>query len=471
MTHLAIQVSVFFFCLHSMQVLAQVPLPEASKPGSRLSLNFQNIEVRAALLALAEFSGKNIVIGNAVNGIISLHLNDVDWQQAMEVIARSHGLEVDDQGSFIRIGKHEETLASDKQRFDALQQRSRFSPFVESSFPLQHRQASEIKKLLEEGKILSERGTLLVDTATNTLFVRDIPESANRIRGFMAQADAPVRQVMLEARIVEANDNFSRDLGVKLNFARVLPDENTASNPGRQSERRNRTHNHSDFDTFRLPQGVNLSIPNPYGSIAALVRAGASTLIGLELQAMQAEDRGQILSSPRVLTADRAEAVIEEGSEIPYSRSTKRGGTAIAFKKAALSLKVRPHISPDHKNIWIDIEISKDSPNFRLHVGGAPSVDTKRIQTRVQVEDGGTVVLGGIYIDEQSKVSNKIPLLSDIPFLGVLFRSQQTKNFRRELLVFITPTIIGATQETLAQDPEHNAWSTDRSQTDSPGFR
>jgi len=411
----------------------------AATPAQRLSLNFQNMDVRAALHALAEYAEVNMVISDTVKGQISLLVHDVTWDQALEMVLQSKELEQQRSGKIIRITRHEDSLASDKRRFDATQQRLGFQAFKTETFPLCHRQVADIKKLFSESKILSERGHLLADTATNTLFISDLPEHINRIRSILTAADQPTKQVMIEARIVEAHDNFSRDLGVKLNFARFR-DMPTMSEQRHLLPSR-KTLSTADHDLQGLPAGVNLPIPSPFGSIAALFKASASTLINLELQAMQAENRGQVISSPRLLTADRTEATIEEGSEIPYTHTTSRGATSTLFKKAALRLKVTPQISQDN-NIWIEIEINKDSANFSQRVGDAPSVNTKHIHTRVQIENGGTVVLGGIFIDDSSKIDNKVPMLGDLPLVGFLFRSQQIKQLRRELLVFITPSVI-----------------------------
>lgn len=425
--------------LSTLLCLANAMAGPPAPASPRLSLDFQNIDVRAALYALAEYGDINMVISDAITGQISLRLHDVGWEQALELILQSRGLEQRRHGKIIRIAKQEELLNSDKVSFDASRQRSTYQALETTFFPLRHRQAGEMKKLLEDSKLQSEHGRLLADASSNTLFVSDLPANILRIRSILDKADIQLRQVMIEARIVEASDNFSRGLGVKLNFARSgrLP---TPGTPARKAERNKPIVQATEPDG--LPHGVNLPIPQPFGSIAALFRATASTLISLELQAMQTENRGRVISSPRLLTADRTEASIEEGSEIPYPQTTSRGASTTLFKKAALSLKVTPQIAPDNNSLWINIEISKDSPNYGQKVGGAPSVDTKRIHTRVQIENGGTVVLGGIFIDEKNKTDNKVPLLGDLPLIGFLFRNQQTRQQRRELLVFITPTIL-----------------------------
>jgi type IV pilus assembly protein PilQ len=415
--------------------LVQDALADPETQGERLSLNFQNIEVRAALHALAEFSEQNMVISDSVTGQINLRLHDVSWRQALELILRARGLEQQVNDGVIHIGRADEWLANDKQRFEAEQQRRVLQPSGAASFTLRHRQAEDIKKLLDEGRLLTERGALTVDSSTNTLLLNDTPDTAARIRELLAQIDTPVKQVMIEARIVEANDHFSRHLGVKLGFARVRDlSPWTTEKLGQGLP--------TSTSTGDIAAGVNLPAVRPFGTISALFRPSASSLIALELQAMQTEDQGQVISSPRLLTADQTEATIEEGSEIPYPLKSRRGITSTAFKKAMLSLKVKPQVAPDNKSLWLEIEISKDSPNFNQHIDGAPTVDSKRIRTRVRVENGGTVVLGGIYIDEQSQGMSKVPLLGDAPLIGFLFRSKQNRQQRRELLVFITPRVI-----------------------------
>jgi len=427
--------------LSSCCLAQQVP-QSSQRPDQPISLHFQNIEVRAALYALAEFAGRNMLVNDSVSGQISLRLREVSWQQALELILQARGLEQQLNGDIIHIGRADEWLAQDKQRFEVRRQRSKLQPASVAVFALRHRQAADIKKLLEEGRVLSEQGSLLVDSSTNTLLLNDTEDTAAKVDAFLRRADIPLRQVLIEARIVEANDNFSRHLGVKLGFARVRAPAAWATGAG-DAPLSGATPQRD------LVAGVNLPVAAPHGNIAALFRANASALIALELQAMQAQNQGQVISSPRLLTADQAEASIEEGSEIPYTHISTRGATSTSFKKAALSLKVRPQVAADHRSLWIEIEISKDSPNFRQQVGGAPSVDTKRIHTRVQVENGGTVVLGGIFIEEQSQLLSQVPGLGEVPLLGALFRSRQTQHQRRELLVFITPRIISSAESGL----------------------
>ncbi|GGY16556.1 type IV pilus secretin PilQ [Paludibacterium paludis] len=425
---------------------AQAPATPAARPkaaasrADRLSLNFQNIDVRNLLQVIAEFSGMNIVVSDTVTGSVTLRLKDVPWEEALDLVLQSRDLDQRRMGNIIRVAPREELANHDRQMLESRQQLGNLAPLQSDTFVLRYRSAEDFRKILDDrslggskgGTVLSERGSVLLDPKTNTLIVNDTREVIDKIRGLIRKTDIPVRQVLIEARIVEATDNFSRDLGVKLSFARYSKDMLLGSTL-------------NDDGTLKMPGiGVNLPIKTPYNSVAALFRAGASAVIGLELQAMQAEDKGKVISSPHVLTSDRTEARIEEGQEIPYQSDTGSGtsiSTKVEFKKAVLSLKVTPQISPDN-TVLMNIDLSKDSANFSQLVQGTPSINTKKITTQVLIENGGTVVIGGIYVEEQSDLQQKVPLLGDIPGIGALFRSKQAANKRRELLVFITPKII-----------------------------
>ncbi len=417
----------------------------SSKPlarnGERLSLNFQNIDIRNLLQVIAEFSGTNIVVSDSVSGAITLHVKDVPWEVALDLILQSRDLDQRRIGSIIRIAPREELANHDKQALETQQQINSLVPLQSETFVLRYRSAEDFRKILDDrasgggkgGSVLSERGSVMFDPKTNTLIVNDIPAVIDTIRSLIRKTDIPVRQVLIEARIIEATDNFSRDLGVKLDFARY--------NGGVQLGGKLET---TPTSIGLAPGGVNLPITAPYNSVAALFKAGASAVIGLELQAMQVENKGKVISSPHVLTSDRTEAHIEEGQEIPYQSDSSSGtttSTKVEFKKAVLSLKVTPQISPDN-TVLMNIDLTKDSANFSQMVQGTPSIDTKKINTQVLIENGGTVVIGGIYVEEQGNLQQKVPFLGDIPVLGYLFRSQQRSNKRRELLVFITPKVI-----------------------------
>ncbi|MCW3480053.1 type IV pilus secretin PilQ family protein [Neisseriaceae bacterium JH1-16] len=422
--------------------LPGTPIRLPSKNG-RLSLNFQNIEVRSVLQVIAEFTGLNIVASDSVGGTITLRLNDVPWEQALAQILKSKHLEARRDGNVIQIAPREEWLVRDKQQLESKQQLAALESLRPESFVLHYKSVEDIQRVLDTPKggeggrrqgLLSERGSLLIDPKSNTLIVHDTPAVLDKLRDLLARLDRPVRQVLIEARIVEAGDNFQRDLGVKLAFARRGGD--TAVNNTLGTAALTGTGNPIPFGpSVNLPAGLHNA-----ATIATVFR-GASTIIGLELSALQAEDKGKIISSPRVLTADRTEASIEEGTEIPYQEATSSGATSVSFKKAVLSLNVKPQITPD-RHIIMDLQVNKDTPNHKLIVGGTPAVDTKRIQTQVRVEDGDTIVIGGIYVEEQTEIANKVPYLGDLPVLGALFSNSSRRHNRRELLIFITPRIV-----------------------------
>lgn len=431
---------------------------ELDKPvykGDKLSLNFQDIEIRTVLQVIAEFTGLNIVTSDSVNGKITLRLKDVPWDQALDLILDSKGLDKRRNGNIIRIAPREELMARDKQVFEAKNQLTTLEPLRSQTFVLRYRSAEDFKKILEEDSkggtggsgrrstLLSERGSALIDPKTNTLIINDTSVVIDKIRDLIEKTDTQVKQVLIEARIVEATDNFSRDLGVKLSYDRVGrlslggSLSNVVDNAGRAAG-----------EPYVVQPGVNLPISGTAaGTIGALYRAGARNLIGLELQALQVESKGKVIASPRVLTSDRTEATIEEGKEIPYQEASSSGATSTSFKKAVMSLKVKPQITPDN-TILMDIQINKDTANFEDTVSGIPSLDTKKVNTQVLVENGGTVVIGGIYVQDQSNATTKVPLLGDIPILGALFRSTSKSDARRELLVFLTPRVVDSLNPT-----------------------
>ncbi|AXE29356.1 type IV pilus secretin PilQ [Chromobacterium phragmitis] len=425
---------------------------DAAKPqykGDKLSLNFQNIEVRTVLQVIAEFTGLNIVTSDSVSGNITLRLKDVPWDQALDLILQSKGLDQRRNGNIIQIAPRDELLARDKQIQEGRQQLATLEPLRSETFVLRYRSAEEFKKVLDgdsgAGKkesLLSERGSVLIDPKTNTLIVNDIGTAIDKIRDIIAKTDIPVKQVLIEARIVEATDNWERDLGIKLTYDRMDPKGIISGNPlGTNVNNVTNLNTSQPYVIQTTPAGVNLPIANPSGTLSALYNVGHSVILGLELQAMQAEDKGRIISSPRVMTADRQEATIEQGTEIPYQEASSSGATSVSFKKAVLRLNVKPQITPDN-HVMMDITVNKDSANFTQTVNGTPSLSTEKITTQVLVENGGTVVLGGIYQQQLNDVVNKVPFLGDIPLLGALFRSSQKIDKRSELLIFITPKVI-----------------------------
>ncbi|MCL6264412.1 type IV pilus secretin PilQ [Craterilacuibacter sp. RT1T] len=418
--------------------------------GEKLSLNFQNVEVRALLQTLAEFAGFNLVTGDTVTGTMTLRLKDVPWDQALDIVLQQKGLAKRQVGNVIRIAPQADMIALAKQAAEAKEATTLQEPLITEVFQIKYRTVEEVMSAIaglvdinskdkasatpnNTGNNNGPRASAYADAKTNQLVVREKPAVLDEIRAVLAIIDKPSKQVLIEARIVEVNDNFQRDLGVKLGFAKVGGDTSVGTGI---------TEGRTPTDS-KVPPNVNLPVdfaPGLNGSIGVIYKS-ASSIIGLELQAMQTQGQGKIVSSPRVLTADRTKAIIKEGIEIPYQSNSGDQGTTTSFKEANLVLDVTPQITPDN-DIILDVQVNKDAANFLKAVNGEPSIDKREVKTQVRVGDGNTVVIGGIYIQNESDTVSKIPLLGDIPVLGHLFRSNSRKNERRELLVFITPRIV-----------------------------
>jgi type IV pilus assembly protein PilQ len=428
---------------------ALMALGKSVYKGDKLSLNFQNVEVRALLQTLAEFAGFNLVTGDTVTGTMTLRLKDVPWDQALDIVLQQKGLAKRQVGNVIRIAPQADMIALAKQAAEAKEATTLQEPLITEVFQIKYRTVEEVMAAIAGLVDIDSKGknnaapansnnngmkaSAYADPKTNQLIVREKPPVLDEIRAVLAIIDKPSKQVLIEARIVEVNDNFQRDLGVKLGFAKIGGDTSvgTGITDGRAPGQTN------------VPPNVNLPIgfpPGLNGSVGVIYKS-ASAIIGLELQAMQTQGNGKIISSPRVLTADRTKAVIKEGVEIPYQSSSADQGTTTEFKEANLVLDVTPQITPDNE-IILDVQVNKDAANFLKTVNGEPSIDKREVKTQVRIGDGNTVVIGGIYIQNESDTVNKIPLLGDIPVLGHLFRSNSRKNERRELLVFITPRIV-----------------------------
>ena len=423
--------------------------------GQRLSLNFQTVDVRSLLQVIAEFTGLNIITSDSVTGSLSLRLNDVPWDQALDLILTQKNLEKRQVGNVIRIAPRSELANIERQIAEANRIKKTSEPFITETFAIRYRAAEEIKEAIKDlGRFSSvaqseresndnETGSntraattvsnsmaIMVDSRSNRMIVRAGVSMIEEIRKVIEILDVPLRQVLIEARIVEAKDNFQRDLGVRLAFQKVGGDTLV-----RETLAGATTSNGSVLNPI-----VDLPASLSGASIATIYRS-ASSLIGLELSAMQAEDNGKVVSSPRILTADRTKATITEGTEIPYQSIDDNGKSTTTFKKANLSLAVTPQVTPED-DIILQLNITKDTPNLKLSLDAGPAIDNKTVETQVRVENGGTVVIGGIYVQEENNVENKVPLLADIPFLGVLFRNKSVTNNRRELLIFITPRIV-----------------------------
>jgi type IV pilus assembly protein PilQ len=444
------------------------PVESAGRParqgytGEKLSLNFQNVEVRAVLQVIADFTGLNIITSDTVTGNLTLRLKDVPWDQALDIILQSKGLDMRKTGNVVWIAPRDELATKEKLALEAQSQIADLEPTQTESFQLNYAKADLFQKMLVTAvatpgappqRILSRRGSAVADLRTNTVFVQDTPARLAEVRRLAAAIDKPVRQVMIESRIVEASDNFSRNLGIRLGYhdnsgngagfptngstLRVLPGANlndTTFHSGQLAT----TPTLNDFTNVNLP-APNIGGFNPGAFSLILFNQAHNRFLNLELSALQADGRGKIISSPRVITADKIEASIEQGTEIPYQQATSSGATAVSFKKAVLSLSVKPQITPDD-NIIMELKVHKDSVGQVTQSG--PSIDTKQISTEVLVENGGTVVIGGIYTQEERSTTTKVPVLGDLPYVGFLFKNNQKVDNRSELLIFITPKII-----------------------------
>lgn len=432
-------------------------LVQGSRPGYRgekLSLNFQNVEVRAVLQVIADFTGLNIITSDTVTGNLTLRLKDVPWDQALDIILQSKGLDMRKTGNVVWIAPRDELATKEKLALEARQQITELEPTRTESFQLNYAKAEAFSKLLTDSRqrILSKRGSAVWDQRTNNVFVQDTPARLEDVRRLLRTIDVPVRQVMIESRIVEASDTFSRNLGVRLGYhdrssgfgvpssnsgVRILPGANL-NDTGAHSTQLAGTPTLSDFSNVNLPAtGIAGAAAGVFSLV--LFNQNLTRFINLELSALQADGKGKIISSPRVITANQIEAIIEQGTEIPYQNATSSGATAVQFKKATLSLKVKPQITPDD-NVIMDLKVNKDSVG-QITTGG-PSIDTKQISTEVLVENGGTVVIGGIYLQEERSTTTKVPVLGDLPYVGFLFKQNQRVDNRNELLIFITPKIL-----------------------------
>ncbi|MFO1436210.1 MAG: type IV pilus secretin PilQ family protein [Gammaproteobacteria bacterium] len=418
--------------------------------GEKLSLNFQNIEVRAVLQLLADFTGLNIVAADTVTGNVTLRLKNVPWDQALDIILKSKGLAMRQNGNVVMVAPAEEIATREKLELEAQKQLRELAPLRTEFVQINYAKASQIAELLKsEGKnILSERGNVSVDERTNTLLVQETAEKIEEIRKLVATLDIPVRQVLIESRIVIANENFSRDLGVRFGYSKSsntnggLDPNNTEYVIGGKKAGDVNYSGTTAFHTNGLENYiVNLPAASPAGALELAVGKIGSYLLQLELSALQSEGKGEVISSPRVITANQKEATIEQGADIPYQEATSSGATSVQFKKAVLSLKVTPQITPDER-IIMDLKVNKDVPDFANLVNGVPPINTQNVSTQVLVDNGETVVLGGVYNTQNTDNATRVPFFSDIPYLGWMFKNTVKTDRKDELLIFVTPKII-----------------------------
>ncbi len=421
--------------------------------GEKLSLNFQNISVREALNVIADFTNMNIVISDSVTGNLTLRLKEVPWDQALDIIMQSRGLDMRRSGNVVQIAPREELAAKEKLALTAKQEISELESVHTESFQLNYQQADAVAAILsnEKQRILSKRGSAVVDPRTNTIFVQDTSSQLESVRSLIKQIDVPVRQVMIEARIIEASNKFGRSLGARLGYGstdtfgggnlRGNIGANQVIAPAGVINPINGVAGGTFTANANIPN-VNLPVANAAGTFSMLLfNKGLSKLLSLEITASETDGKGRIISSPRVVTADQQEAIIEQGTEIPYQTIAAVGAPpTIAFKKASLILKVKPQITPD-ENVIMNVSINKDTVGT-LIVQGVPTVDTNKVVTQVLVENGGTVMIGGVHTQTDITTINKVPLLGDVPILGNLFKNTKRQDDKGELLIFLSPKVL-----------------------------
>lgn len=430
--------------------------------GDKLSLNFQSIEVRALLQVIADFTNFNVVTSDSVTGNVTLRLKDVPWDQALDIIMQARGLGLRKSGNVLWIAPKEELASKERSDLEAKAQMAQLEPLRTQSIQLNYVKADEVLKGLtgsgsggSNSRILSPRGSVIAETRTNQLFINDIASKLEEVQALISKIDIPVRQVLIEARIVEADDSFGRSLGVKLGVNDIrasqggIPGYNVGGNNyvaigGNYNAAGGTTLQPGAGKTFNDTQMINLPAPSvlsgtPQTFALTLFNATANRFLNLELSALEADGKGKIVSSPRVVTADQAKALIEQGEEIPYQQATSAGATSVTFKKAVLKLEVTPQITPEG-NVILDVDVNKDSRGVLTPQGYA--INNKHVKTQVLVENGGTVVLGGIFTQEEREDVKKVPFLGDVPVVGNLFKNKAKTSSKTELLIFITPKVV-----------------------------
>jgi len=449
-------------------------LVQSSTPGyagEKLSLNFQNVEVRAVLQVIADFTGLNIITSDTVGGNLTLRLKDVPWDQALDIILQAKGLSKRKNGNVVLIAPTDELAAKEKLALEANAAITDLEPVRTESYSLSYAKAEDLRKMFsdKDQRILSKRGTVTIDERTNTIFIQDSGGRLEEARRLIQQLDIPVRQVLIEARIVIADDKWGRQLGARFGTQSVFnkssynfgvsgtATDTSVTLPNNPVSRGSSSLTYNAGNStgfFTVPPGsgtipigaqpeqlnVNLPVIGAAGSIAlSILNLGSGNLVNVELSALEADNRGKVVSSPRVITADKRKAIISQGTEIPYLTAAASGATTISFKPAVLELAVTPRITPDDR-IIMDLEVKKDSVGQVF--AGVPSVDTKKVSTQVLVDNGDTIVLGGIFEQTTRTTVDKIPFLGDVPFVGALFRRTVKQDDKTELLIFVTPKIV-----------------------------
>jgi type IV pilus assembly protein PilQ len=434
--------------------------------GEKLSLNFQNIEVRSLLQVIADFTNFNIVTSDSVSGAVTLRLKDVPWDQALDIILQAKGLGMRKSGNVLWIAPQDEIAAREKQELEAKASIESLETLRTQSFQMNYAKASDVAaQLVASGgagaggagaRILSGRGSAIAEPRTNQLFVTDVPSKLEQVQQLISKLDIPIRQVLIEARIVEADDRFGRSLGVRLGGSDLRGVR--GGDAGYAAGGQNRVAiggsynavSSTTVESENVLDTINTSFVNlpssgaggfaPAAFALSLFSSAANRFLNLEISALEADGRGKIVSSPRVVTADQVKALIEQGTEFPYQTATSSGATAVAFRKANLKLEVTPQITPEG-SIILDVDINKDSRGETTAAGIA--INTKHVQTQVLIENGGTVVIGGIFEQNETEDVTKVPLFGDIPVVGNLFKNKNKTANKSELLIFITPRTIG----------------------------
>jgi type IV pilus assembly protein PilQ len=456
--------------------------------GEKLSLNFQNVEVRSVLQVIADFTGLNIITSDTVQGNLTLRLKDIPWDQALDIILQTKGLDMRKNGNVVLVAPREELALKEKQQLENAAQISQLEPMQLESFQLNYMKAGDFANMLStnrqqafgagagqtattggQGSILSQRGVAFVDPRSNILIVQDTPAKLEEVRRIIRQLDVPIRQVLIEARIVVAGDSFSRQLGVRfgaqtaITFNRgryalgqggSLATQPVVRTEGDRLIRETRTQTPFEAASGLASVGysdspqlnVNLPVTNPAGQLAlTLINLGSGNLINLELSALESDNRGKVVSSPRVITTDNQKAAIEQGTEIPYvTPGSANSPATVSFKKAVLRLDVTPQITPDNR-IIMTVEVRKDQVGQFVQLGGGfqvPSIDTRNVTTQITVNNGDTAVIGGIYEEIIRNEVDKVPFLGDLPVMGYLFKTTNKTSEKTELLIFLTPRVV-----------------------------
>ncbi len=419
--------------------------------GEKLSLNFQNIEIRSLLQVIADFTKFNIVTSDAVTGSVTLRLQDVPWDQALDIILQAKSLGMRKSGNVLWVAPNEEIVAKEKLEREAYLTLEGLEPLRTQSFQLNYAKASEVSRQLmgqptqgsgaASGKLLSSRGSVIAEPRTNQLFVTDVVARLEQVRELIQKVDVSVKQVMIEARIVEADDSFGKAIGVRLGGGGNATTASTTPggvNLGATYSGTSAGVTAGNFINMpaTAPTGVSFMNAAVPAFALSIFSEGAAQFLNLELSALEADNKGKVISSPRVITADKVKALIEQGTELPYQVATSSGATSIAFRKANLKLEVTPQITPEG-SIILELDVNKDTVGQSTTAGFA--IDTKHIQTQVLVENGGTVVIGGIFTMDEVNQETKVPMLGDLPVLGWLFKTKSKKSIKKEMLVFITP--------------------------------